>query len=161
MISAATYRLVEGFFACEDRGQPTLKGVTTPLTLYRVVKESEAQSRFDVAVQAGLTPLVGRDEELALLRRRWDQAQGVKAKSSCSVASLALASPGSYRNSSTMSCETALSGLNSAVPPITKTVRSIPSLNMHSRAPLRAQRYASSQGAETGADALTLPFPAG
>jgi predicted ATPase len=75
MISATTYRLVEGFFACEERGQPTLKGVTTPLMLYRVVKESEAQRRFDVAVQAGLTPLVGRDEELALLRRRWDQAQ--------------------------------------------------------------------------------------
>ncbi len=74
MISAATYRLVEGLFACEDRGQPELKGVTTPLTLYRVVKESEAQSRFDVAVQAGLTPLVGREEELALLRRRWEQA---------------------------------------------------------------------------------------
>ena len=74
VISAATYRLVEGLFACEDRGQPELKGVTTPLTLYRVVKESEAQSRFDVAVQAGLTPLVGREEELALLRRRWAQA---------------------------------------------------------------------------------------
>ncbi len=74
VISAATYRLVEGLFACEDRGQPELKGVTTPLTLYRVVKESEAQSRFDVAVQAGLTPLVGREEELALLRRRWEQA---------------------------------------------------------------------------------------
>ena len=74
MISAATYRLVEGLFACEDRGQPELKGVTTPLTLYRVVQESKAQSRFDVAVQAGLTPLVGREEELALLRRRWEQA---------------------------------------------------------------------------------------
>ena len=74
VISAATYHLVEGLFACEDRGQPELKGVTTPLTLYRVVKESEAQSRFDVAVQAGLTPLVGREEELALLRRRWEQA---------------------------------------------------------------------------------------
>ncbi|MSQ46992.1 MAG: hypothetical protein EXR78_01180 [Deltaproteobacteria bacterium] len=74
MISAATYRLVEGLFACEDRGQPELKGVTTPLTLHRVVRESEAQSRFDVAVQAGLTPLVGREEEFALLRRRWEQA---------------------------------------------------------------------------------------
>ena len=74
VISAATYRLVEGLFACEDRGQPELKGITTPLTLYRVVRESGAQSRFDVAVQAGLTPLVGRDEELALLRRRWEQA---------------------------------------------------------------------------------------
>ena len=42
VISAATYRLVEGLFACEDRGQPTLKGVTTPLTLYRVVNESDS-----------------------------------------------------------------------------------------------------------------------
>jgi TOMM system kinase/cyclase fusion protein len=74
MVSAATYRLVEGLFACEDRGQPVLKGVTTPLTLYRVVQESDARSRFDVAVQAGLTPLVGREEELALLRHRWKQA---------------------------------------------------------------------------------------
>ncbi len=38
VISAATYRLVEGLFECEDRGQPELKGVATPLTLYRVVK---------------------------------------------------------------------------------------------------------------------------
>jgi predicted ATPase len=39
------------------------------------MKESEAQSCFDVAIQAGLTSLVGREEELALLRRRWEQAQ--------------------------------------------------------------------------------------
>jgi class 3 adenylate cyclase len=75
MISAATYRLVAGLFVCEEQGQPELKGVTTPLTLYRVVKESEAHSRFAVAEQAGLTPLVGRDEELGLLRRRWEQAK--------------------------------------------------------------------------------------
>lgn len=61
VMSVATHRLAQGLFECEDRGQPALKGVTTPLTLYRVVRESEAQSRFDVAVQAGLTPLVGRD----------------------------------------------------------------------------------------------------
>ena len=75
MISAATYHLVEGLFACEDRGQPELKGVATPLTLYRVVQESDAQSRFEVAVQAGLTPLVGRDLELGLLQERWAQAK--------------------------------------------------------------------------------------
>ena len=45
------------------------KASTTPLSLYRVVRESAAQSRFEVAVQTGLTPLVGRDEELGLLRR--------------------------------------------------------------------------------------------
>jgi class 3 adenylate cyclase len=75
MVSAATYRLVEGLFACEDRGQPALKGVATPLTLHRVVKESNLHSRFEAAIQKGLTPLVGREEELALLHRRWEQAK--------------------------------------------------------------------------------------
>jgi class 3 adenylate cyclase len=74
VISAATYHLVDGLFVCEDRGRPALKGIAAPLTLYRVITEEEAQSRFDVAIQAGLTPLVGREEELALLRRRWAQA---------------------------------------------------------------------------------------
>jgi class 3 adenylate cyclase/predicted ATPase len=76
VISAATYHLVEGLFTYEARGHPALKGVATPLKLYQVVKESKAHSRFEVAVQAGLKPLVGRDEELALLRRCWHQAQG-------------------------------------------------------------------------------------
>src|SRR5262249_37741730 len=47
----------------------------TPLVVYRVVRESVAQSRFEAAMQTGLTPLVGRAEELALLQRRWEQAK--------------------------------------------------------------------------------------
>ena len=43
--------------------------------VYRVVRESAAQSRFEAAVQAGLTPLIGREEELQLLRNCWEQAQ--------------------------------------------------------------------------------------
>src|SRR5439155_1905809 len=58
-----------------DRGPQELKGVSTPVPVYRVLRESEAQSRFEVAVRTGLTPLVGRDEELGLLRRRWEQAK--------------------------------------------------------------------------------------
>ncbi len=75
VVSSATYRLVEGLFEAEDRGQPVLKGVTTPLTLYHVCSESVAHSRFETSMQRGLTPLVGREEELALLRRRWEQAK--------------------------------------------------------------------------------------
>jgi class 3 adenylate cyclase/predicted ATPase len=75
IISAATYRLVEGLFTCEDLGQPDLKGVTTPLTLYRVVKEEEVQSRFEVVVRKGLTPLVGREHEYGLLRERWERVK--------------------------------------------------------------------------------------
>jgi predicted ATPase/class 3 adenylate cyclase len=75
VISAATYRLVEGLFECKDRGQPELKGVATPLTLYRVSKESEAHSRFEVVVRKGLTPLIGREHEYGLLRERWQRVK--------------------------------------------------------------------------------------
>ncbi len=74
-ISAATYRLVQGLFEHHDLGSRTLKGISTPLHLYRVVGESSVQSRFEVAVVRGLTPLVGREEELGLLQRRWEQAK--------------------------------------------------------------------------------------
>src|SRR5713226_158129 len=57
VISAATYRLVEGLFECEERGQPALKGVSTPLTLYRVLKAEEVQSRFQVVARRGLIPI--------------------------------------------------------------------------------------------------------
>jgi len=70
-LSAATHRLIKGLFDCEDRGQPVLKGVSAPLSLYRAIKEGEAQSRFQVVVRQGLTPLVGRDHEFGLLRERW------------------------------------------------------------------------------------------
>ena len=66
VISAATYQLVEGLFECEDRGQPELKGVSTPLTLYRILREGEAQSRFQVVACKGITPLVGREHEHGL-----------------------------------------------------------------------------------------------
>src|SRR5262249_16195885 len=75
IISAATYRLVEGLFEAEDRGQPDLKGIATPLPLYRVTKESEAHSRFEVVVRKGLTPLIGREHEFGLLRERWERVK--------------------------------------------------------------------------------------
>jgi class 3 adenylate cyclase len=75
VISQATYRLVQGFFRCEALGPQALKNVAVPLELYRVQGEGAAQSRFEAAVHKGLTPLVGRVEELALLQRRWEQAK--------------------------------------------------------------------------------------
>ena len=80
VISPATYRLVTGFFDREDMGQRTLKGISTQLSVYRVVRESEARSRFEVAVKTGLTPLVGREHELGLLRERWQDARQGKGQ---------------------------------------------------------------------------------
>ena len=76
VLSAATHRLVVGLFECQELGLQTLKGISTPLSVYRVVRESEAQSRFEVAVSRGLTPLVGREDELGLLRRALGAGEG-------------------------------------------------------------------------------------
>src|SRR4029450_1765750 len=75
VISAATQRLVQGLFECQDLGPQILKGISAPMSVYRVIRESTAQNRFEVAVTTGLTPLVGREEELGLLQRRWTQAK--------------------------------------------------------------------------------------
>ena len=92
-ISAATYRLVEGLFECEDRGPQTLKGVSTPLTLYRVIGESTAQSRFEVAVRSRPDAAGrARADELGLLQRALGASERrAKARWCCSAASRALA----------------------------------------------------------------------
>jgi len=74
-ISEATYRLVQGYFVCEALGAQTLRGVSEPVTVYRVYGESGATSRLDVAQVRGLIPLVGRESEVALLLERWEQAK--------------------------------------------------------------------------------------
>ena len=75
VISDATWRLVQGYFACDDLGSQPLKGVETPVQAYRVLGTSGAQSRLDVVSPRGLTPLVGRETEVAVLRERWAQAR--------------------------------------------------------------------------------------
>src|SRR5262249_17625149 len=75
VLSATTYRLVQGFVACDGLGAQTLRGLAAPMRLYRVLGESGAQSRLDAAVRRGLTPLVGREAEITLLLERWAQAQ--------------------------------------------------------------------------------------
>jgi class 3 adenylate cyclase/tetratricopeptide (TPR) repeat protein len=74
-MSEATYRLVQGYFACQDLGAQTLRGVTESMRLYQVLGESGATSRLDVAQPGGLTPLVGRESEVTLLLERWAQAR--------------------------------------------------------------------------------------
>src|SRR2546427_446042 len=75
VISEATHRLVQGYFDCQDLGTQTLRGVAQPLQVYRVLQESGARGRLDVAVTRGLTPLVGRASEITLLRERWEQVK--------------------------------------------------------------------------------------
>jgi class 3 adenylate cyclase len=72
-MSAATSRLIHGYFTVEDLGRHTLKGVADPQQVYRVLGASGVQSRLDMAVTRGLTPLVGRDQEVGVLLARWHQ----------------------------------------------------------------------------------------
>ena len=76
VISDTTSRLVQGYFQCQDLGAQALRGVTESMHLYQVLSESGATSRLDVAQPRGLTPLVGRESEVALLLERWEQAKG-------------------------------------------------------------------------------------
>jgi TOMM system kinase/cyclase fusion protein len=75
VISGATYRLVHGMFSCTPLGAQSLKGVPLPVQVYGVLGESGAQGRLDVLSPAGLTPLVGREQEVGLLRERWDRVK--------------------------------------------------------------------------------------
>jgi class 3 adenylate cyclase len=76
VISETTHRLTYGFFACRDLGMHTLKGVSVPMRAYRVLEEGPAQSRLEVTTTTtGLTPLVGREQEVGLLLGRWEQAR--------------------------------------------------------------------------------------
>lgn len=73
-IGEATRRLAGGRFVCEDQGVHVLKGVREPHQVWRVQGLSRTASRFEAATGAGLSPLVGRQQELALLTERWQLA---------------------------------------------------------------------------------------
>src|SRR5207237_2734334 len=75
VISAATLALLGGFFACQSLGTPLLKGFAQPLEVYQVLSESTARSRLEAVGSTGLTPLVGREQEVGLLRERWAQVK--------------------------------------------------------------------------------------
>ncbi len=74
VISATTQRLVRGLFVCSDLGAQPVKGVSAPVQIYQVLRESEAPSRLEVA-GAHLTPLVSREQEVGMLLDRWEQVK--------------------------------------------------------------------------------------
>jgi TOMM system kinase/cyclase fusion protein len=75
VVSAATVQLLGGFFTYQSLGMSMLKGLAQPVEVYQVLHESMARSRLEAAGSTGLTPLVGREQEVALLRARWAQVK--------------------------------------------------------------------------------------
>src|SRR6185437_5790662 len=74
VIAEATRRQIGELFDLEDLGPQLLAGFVEPQRAWRVLGQSDELSRFD-ALRSRETPLVGRDEEIELLRRRWEQAK--------------------------------------------------------------------------------------
>jgi class 3 adenylate cyclase len=72
VVTARVQHQVAGLFVAEERGSHELKGVPDTVTLYRIVRASGGGRRVG---QRHLTPLVGRDEEIAMLMRRWERAR--------------------------------------------------------------------------------------
>ncbi len=74
LVSASVNRLISGLFVVMERGTHQLKGIPQPIEMYRIVKLSGARNRLAASVVRGLTPFVGRAEEMALLWNRWQRA---------------------------------------------------------------------------------------
>ena len=71
----STRRLVGNLFELEDLGPKDLKGITGPVRAWAALRASSAEGRFEAMHATGLTDLVGREEELELLLRRWSKAK--------------------------------------------------------------------------------------
>ena len=76
VIANSTRKLVGNLFELEDLGSQELKGIAGPVRAWAALRPSSVESRFDALHTAGLTELVGREEELELLLRRWAKAKG-------------------------------------------------------------------------------------
>jgi class 3 adenylate cyclase len=74
VIDSATRRQIGGLFECQDLGTVELKGLPAAVAAWQVVSENRTLGQFE-ALRSGTTPLVGRDEEVELLLRRWGQAK--------------------------------------------------------------------------------------
>jgi class 3 adenylate cyclase len=75
VIAEGTRRLLGNLFQLKDLGAKDLKGIAGPLRAWAALRPSSIDSRFDAFHATGLTALVGREEELELLLRRWSRAK--------------------------------------------------------------------------------------
>jgi class 3 adenylate cyclase/predicted ATPase len=76
VIAEGTRRLLGNLFDLRDLGAMDLKGIAGPARAWAALRPSSVESRFDALHAGALTELVGREEELELLLRRWSKAKG-------------------------------------------------------------------------------------
>jgi class 3 adenylate cyclase len=75
VIAESTRKLVGNLFELEDLGAQDLKGIAGPVRAWTSLRPSSVESRFEALHASGITELVGREEELDLLLRRWSKAK--------------------------------------------------------------------------------------
>ena len=75
VIAESTRKLVGNLFELEDLGAKDLKGIAGPVRAWAALRASSVEGRFEAMHATGLTALVGREEELELLLRRWSKAK--------------------------------------------------------------------------------------
>ena len=75
VIAEGTRRLLGNLFEFEDLGAKNLKGIAGPVRAWAALRASSAEGRFEALHTTDLTDLVGREEELELLLRRWSRAK--------------------------------------------------------------------------------------
>jgi class 3 adenylate cyclase/predicted ATPase len=75
VIAEGTRKLLGNLFELEDCGAKDLKGIAGPVRAWAALRASSAEGRFEALHASGLTDLVGREEELELLLRRWSRAK--------------------------------------------------------------------------------------
>jgi class 3 adenylate cyclase len=73
--SAATHRLVDGYFYTRSLGDLALKGKSAPQGAWEVIAARVSRTRLDVEAERGLTPFVGRERELDVLAERFQRAR--------------------------------------------------------------------------------------
>jgi class 3 adenylate cyclase len=76
VVAESTRKLVGNLFELNDLGAQDLKGIAGPVLAWAALRPSSVESRFDALHAGRLTELVGREEELELLLRRWSKAKG-------------------------------------------------------------------------------------
>ena len=75
VIAESTRKLLGNLFELEDLGAKDLKGISEPVRAWAALRAGSAEGRFEAFHASGLTELVGREEELDLLLRRWSKAK--------------------------------------------------------------------------------------
>ena len=75
VIASTTHRLLGLAFEYADLGEKILKGIVEPVRAFRILRAARTEGRFEVTHGGNLIPLVGRDEEMGSLMRRWEQAK--------------------------------------------------------------------------------------